>query len=138
VAPLLASHCRTLPPGRRAFYETLLTHGDVLAVRVKYLPGSLEPPGSPGLADHCGWRGASHRLWGGRPHAFWLRRQWSPRAPTTKGVGHDRWLARRWLSLFPPCWPVITWPCTDTCDAWSRRATQRAELGRAIPGGGTS
>jgi hypothetical protein len=29
------------PPSRRAFYDTLLTHGDMLAVRVKYLPGSL-------------------------------------------------------------------------------------------------
>jgi hypothetical protein len=34
-------HCRTLPPSRRAFYEALLTHGDVVAVRVSYLPGAL-------------------------------------------------------------------------------------------------
>src|ERR1700730_606394 len=37
----ILKHCRTLAPSRRAFYETLLTHGDVLAVRVNYLPGSL-------------------------------------------------------------------------------------------------
>ena len=29
------------PPRWRAFYEALLTHGDVVAVRVNYLPGSL-------------------------------------------------------------------------------------------------
>jgi hypothetical protein len=34
-------HCRTLPPSRRAFYEALLTHGDVVALRVSYLPGAL-------------------------------------------------------------------------------------------------
>ena len=37
----ILTHCRTLAPSRRAFYDTLLTHGDVLAVRVNYLPGSL-------------------------------------------------------------------------------------------------
>ena len=37
----ILTHCRTLAPTRRAFYDTLLTHGDVLAVRVNYLPGSL-------------------------------------------------------------------------------------------------
>lgn len=35
------THCRALPPRWRAFYEALLTHGDVVAVSVKYLPGSL-------------------------------------------------------------------------------------------------
>jgi len=37
----LLTHCRALPPSRRAFYEALLTHGDVVAVKVNYLPGSL-------------------------------------------------------------------------------------------------
>ena len=37
----ILTHCRTLPPSRRAFYEALLTHGDVVAVRVNYLPGAL-------------------------------------------------------------------------------------------------
>jgi hypothetical protein len=37
----ILKHCRTVPPSRRAFYEALLIHGDVVAVRVKYLPGSL-------------------------------------------------------------------------------------------------
>ncbi len=37
----ILTHCRTLPPSRRAFYEAVLTHGDVVAVRVNYLPGSL-------------------------------------------------------------------------------------------------
>jgi len=37
----ILTHCRTLPPSRRAFYEALLTHGEVVAVRVKCLPGSL-------------------------------------------------------------------------------------------------
>lgn len=37
----ILTHCRTLAPSRRAFYDTLLTHGVVLAVRVNYLPGSL-------------------------------------------------------------------------------------------------
>lgn len=37
----ILKHCRTLPASRRAFYEALLTHGDVVAVRVNYLPGSL-------------------------------------------------------------------------------------------------
>ncbi len=37
----ILTHCRTLPPSRRAFYEALLTHGDVVAVQVNYLPGSL-------------------------------------------------------------------------------------------------
>jgi len=38
----ILTHCPTLAPSRRAFYDTLLlTHGDVLAVRVNYLPGSL-------------------------------------------------------------------------------------------------
>jgi hypothetical protein len=35
------THCRALPPRWRAFYDALLTHGDVVAVRVNYLPGSL-------------------------------------------------------------------------------------------------
>jgi hypothetical protein len=35
------THCRALPPRWRAFYEAVLTHGDVVAVRVNYLPGSL-------------------------------------------------------------------------------------------------
>jgi hypothetical protein len=34
----ILTHCRKLAPSRRAFYDTLLTHGDVLAVRVNYLP----------------------------------------------------------------------------------------------------
>jgi hypothetical protein len=37
----ILKHHGTLAPSRRAFYETLLTHGDVLAVGVNYLPGSL-------------------------------------------------------------------------------------------------
>ena len=37
----ILKHCRTLPPSRRAFYETVLTHGDVVAVRVNYLPDAL-------------------------------------------------------------------------------------------------
>ena len=37
----ILKHCRTLAPGRRAFYDALLTHGDVVAVRVNYLPGAL-------------------------------------------------------------------------------------------------
>ena len=37
----ILKHHGTLAPNRRAFYETLLTHGDVLAVGVNYLPGSL-------------------------------------------------------------------------------------------------
>jgi hypothetical protein len=37
----ILKHCLALPPSRRAFYETLLTHGDVVAVRVKYLPDTL-------------------------------------------------------------------------------------------------
>jgi hypothetical protein len=37
----ILTHCRTLAPSRRAFYEALLTHGDVVAVKVNYLPGSL-------------------------------------------------------------------------------------------------
>ncbi len=37
----LLKHHRALPPRRRAFYEALLTHGEVVAVKVKYLPGSL-------------------------------------------------------------------------------------------------
>jgi hypothetical protein len=37
----LLRHCRTLPPTRRAFYEALLTHGDVVAVSVRYLPRAL-------------------------------------------------------------------------------------------------
>jgi hypothetical protein len=37
----ILKHYGTLAPSRRAFYETLLTHGDVLAVGVNYLPGSL-------------------------------------------------------------------------------------------------
>ena len=37
----ILKHCRTLPPSRRAFYEAVLTHGDVAAVRVNYLPGAL-------------------------------------------------------------------------------------------------
>ncbi len=37
----ILTHCQTLPASRRAFYEALLTHGDVVAVRVNYLPGSL-------------------------------------------------------------------------------------------------
>jgi len=32
---------RTLPASGTAFYETLLTRGDVVAVKVNYLPGSL-------------------------------------------------------------------------------------------------
>ena len=42
--PQLAGHPDALSdalPSRRAFYDTLLTHGDVLAIRVNYLPGSL-------------------------------------------------------------------------------------------------
>jgi len=35
------THCRALPPSRKAFYEALLTHGDVVVVSVKYLPGAL-------------------------------------------------------------------------------------------------
>src|SRR5258705_6322247 len=37
----ILKHCRTLPPSRRAFYEAVLTHGDVVAVSVNYLPGAL-------------------------------------------------------------------------------------------------
>jgi len=37
----ILKHCRTLPPSRRACYEAVLTHGDVVAVRVNYLPGAL-------------------------------------------------------------------------------------------------
>jgi hypothetical protein len=37
----ILTHCRPLSPRRRAFYEALLTHGDVVAVKVNYLPGSL-------------------------------------------------------------------------------------------------
>ena len=37
----ILTHCRALSPRRRAFYEALLTHGDVVAVKVNYLPGSL-------------------------------------------------------------------------------------------------
>jgi hypothetical protein len=37
----ILKHCRTLPPSRRAFYEAVLTQGDVVAVRVGYLPGAL-------------------------------------------------------------------------------------------------
>src|SRR5258705_9295222 len=37
----ILKHCRTLPPSRRAFYEAVLTHGDVVAVRVNYLPRAL-------------------------------------------------------------------------------------------------
>lgn len=37
----ILKHCRTLPPSRRAFYEAVLIHGDVVAVRVGYLPGAL-------------------------------------------------------------------------------------------------
>jgi hypothetical protein len=37
----ILKHCRALPPSRRAFYEALLTDGDVVAVRVNYLPGAL-------------------------------------------------------------------------------------------------
>jgi len=37
----ILKHCRALPLSRRAFYEALLTHGDVVAVRVNYLPGAL-------------------------------------------------------------------------------------------------
>jgi hypothetical protein len=34
-------HHRTLSRRGREFYESLLTHGDVLAVRVDYLPGAM-------------------------------------------------------------------------------------------------
>jgi len=34
-------HHRTLSRRGREFYESLLAHGDVLAVRVPYLPGSM-------------------------------------------------------------------------------------------------
>jgi hypothetical protein len=34
-------HHRTLSRRGREFYQSLLTHGDVLAVRVDYLPGSM-------------------------------------------------------------------------------------------------
>jgi hypothetical protein len=34
----ILKHHRTLAPSRRAFYEALLTHRDVVAVRVNYLP----------------------------------------------------------------------------------------------------
>jgi hypothetical protein len=37
----ILKHCRTLAASRRAFYEALLTHGEVVAVRVNYLPGDL-------------------------------------------------------------------------------------------------
>ncbi len=37
----ILAHDRSLFSSRRAFYEALLTQGDVVAVRVNYLPGSL-------------------------------------------------------------------------------------------------
>ena len=37
----ILTHRPALSPRRRAFYEALLTHGDVVAVSVKYLPGAL-------------------------------------------------------------------------------------------------